>query len=205
MGKLQAEDTEWVREKLPDWQHAVYKVDNPSSNHMHTLVNKGREALPYLTYLVEHYDSLPATIVFMHAHRDDRFKAWHNEGRDRDAVFMLRTLDTHAVQRRGFVNLRCETNPGCPNRIQPARGNSSVERVMPDAWRALFGGAVHLPTTLAAPCCSQFAVSRDQVQQRSLAEYKRFLDWLLRTPLDDGTARGVFEYLWHVIFGQEAV
>lgn len=204
MGKMMAEDTEWVRVKLSDWQHAVYMVDNPSSNHMHTLVNKGREALPYLTYLVEHYDNLPATVVFIHADQKSVTQGWHNEGRDRDMVYMLRTLNFNTIQQKGFTNLRCETSPGCPNRIQPSRGNSTVERAMAGAWKELFG-RTKVPETIGAPCCGQFAVSRAQVLKRPLADYKKYLNWLLRTPLDDDTVRGVFEYLWHVIFGQEPV
>jgi hypothetical protein len=206
MGRLKAENTDWIREYLPDWQHYVYIVDSPSSSHAHTIYNKGREAMTYLTFLVEHYDSLPAYIVFLHAHKDieDSLGAWHNEGREHDIVAMMRIFNYTTIQGDGYRSLRCEQSPGCPDRIQPARGNSSVERAIGDAWKDLFGNS-RVPKIIAAPCCSQFIVTKAQVLQRPLSEYQRYFDWLLRTPLDDYTSSGVFEYLWHIIFGQDAV
>jgi hypothetical protein len=42
----------------------VYVADDP--NAMHTVpVNKGNEAMVYLTYLIDHYDSFPDLMVFM--------------------------------------------------------------------------------------------------------------------------------------------
>lgn len=206
MGRLKAENTDWIREYLPDWQHYVYIVDSPSSSHAHTIYNKGREAMTYLTFLIEHYDSLPAYIVFLHAHKDieDSLGAWHNEGREHDIVAMMRTFNYTTIHKDGYRSLRCEQSPGCPDRIQPARGNSSVEKAMTDAWKDLFGNS-RVPKTISAPCCSQFVVTKDQVLKKPLSDYQRYFDWLLRTPLDDHTSSGVFEYLWHIIFGQDPV
>jgi hypothetical protein len=75
---------------------------------------------------------------------------------------------------------------------------------MPDAWRSLFGND-QVPTVIASPCCAQFAVSGERVLKRGREEYEGYLKWLLETPLDDFTSGRVFEYLWHVIFGMEAV
>jgi hypothetical protein len=36
-------------------------------------------------------------------------------------------------------------------------------------------------------------------------EYLRMHKWLMNTKLDDQTSGRVFEYLWHIIFGQESV
>jgi hypothetical protein len=208
VGRLEREDTGWVQAKLPDWEHAVYVVDNPTSGRLHTIMNKGREAMPYLTYLVEHYDKLPATIVFLHAHRAGFPMAWHNEGHDYDAVEMVRTLNIDFVQRNGYANLRCIDIPGCPDEVQPFRNppedHRTTEHAMPDAWRQLFNNT-NVPAQIGVACCGQFAVSRNQVLKRPLSDYQRYLDWLVRTPLDDDTSGRVFEYLWHVIFGQEPV
>ena len=51
----------------------------------------------YIQYIVEHYDRLPANIVFMHAHRS----AWHRG----DALGLLPRLRWGAVP---FANLRYE-------------------------------------------------------------------------------------------------
>jgi hypothetical protein len=75
---------------------------------------------------------------------------------------------------------------------------------MPDAWRKLFNNT-DVPHVLATPCCAQFAVSSKQVQKRPLDVYKRYYTWLMETPLKDETSGRVFEYLWHVLFGQDPV
>ena len=121
---------------------------------------------------------------------------------------MLQSLQLESVQRKGYVNLRCNGNVGCPDEIQPFRDpreeHRTAEHAIADAWGELFGNA-SMPETIATPCCAQFVVSRNQVLKRPLADYQRYLDWLISTPLDDATSGRVFEYLWHVIFGQEAV
>lgn len=75
---------------------------------------------------------------------------------------------------------------------------------MPNAWRDLFNNT-NVPRILATPCCAQFAVSREQVRKVKLEEYKKYYRWLMRTELEDATSGRVFEYLWHIIFGQNPV
>jgi len=62
----------------------------------------------------------------------------------------------------------------------------------------------HNKITVWAPCCAQFAVSREAIYQRPLADYVSMRQWLMETELDDARSGRVFEFLWHVIFGQEA-
>ncbi|KAF2463042.1 uncharacterized protein BDR25DRAFT_385214 [Lindgomyces ingoldianus] len=207
MGKIAIEDTSWVSSQLPDWQNAIYTVDSTNTS-LHTSINKGNEANPYLTYLVTNYDTLPSTIVFLHAHRDGFPRAWHTDAVNHDNVEALRSLNINFIQRNGYANLRCIWDPGCPAEVQsfrdPPETHRTIEAAMPKAWRELFGNE-DVPNILATPCCSQFAVSREQVLKRPIEDYQRYLDWLIRTELDDDTSGRVFEYLWHVIFGQDPV
>ena len=69
----------------------------------------------------------------------------------------------------------------------------------------MFGVDVDVPHTVGAACCAQFAVSREQVLKRSKAEYELFHKWLMNTPASDAASGRVFEYLWHIIFGRDAV
>ncbi|KAL2152155.1 hypothetical protein VTH82DRAFT_5339 [Thermothelomyces myriococcoides] len=64
---------------------------------------------------------------------------------------------------------------------------------------------VSVPERVGVSCCSQFAVSREAVRARPREDYVRWRDWLLRTPLDDDLSGRVFEYMWHIIFGKDAV
>jgi hypothetical protein len=195
------------------WQKAVYTVDDPNAS-LTTSKNKGHEASVYLTYIIDNYFDLPPVMVFIHSHqkhkhgtRDTQF-----EGIDYDNTETLKFLNLEFVQAVGYTNLRCMQKPGCPAEIQPFRPDEErdplrpQEAAMANAWKELFEvNTDGVPHVIAAPCCAQFAVSKDQVLKRGKEEYERYLTWLYNTPLDDFTSGRIFEYLWHVIFGMSAV
>ena len=158
----------------------------------------------------DHYDRLPPVSVFLHAHRDGYPAAWHTDARGYSNVESVRHLRLAAVRARGFVNLRCIWDPGCPAEIQPFRahakpGPKNAELAFRNAWPALFGVDVPVPLRVATPCCAQFAVSDTAVRRNPRAAYVRYRQWLLDTELDDDTSGRIFEYLWHIIFGRGAV
>ncbi|KAH4859922.1 hypothetical protein HBH70_012530 [Parastagonospora nodorum] len=219
MAKLPTDDTSWVQTDLQDWQSAIYDIDtetphststlDPLTNGtLRTLRNKGMEANAYLAYIVQNYNNLPSTIAFLHPHKEGYPIAWHTDNEEHSNVVSLKTLNLNFIQSNGYANLRCNPEPGCPNEVMPFRDppedHRTIEAAMPDAWRDLFNNT-NVPQVLATPCCAQFAVSRDQVQKRSLEEYKKYYTWLMETPLKDETSGRVFEYLWHVLFGQDPV
>lgn len=179
------------------WQNAVYSVDNDTWP-LHTSKNKGREANVYLTYLVEHYEKLPSTIAFVHPHEDGYPRAWHTDAVDHSNVDSLSSLQTNFVQSNGYAHLRCMDIPGSPGDIQPFREDHyeehrRAEHATVDAWKQVFGND-DVPKIIGAPCCAQFAVSRDQVHKRPLDFYVGALKWLHETPLDDATSGRVFEH-----------
>ncbi|KAK5188338.1 hypothetical protein LTR47_011702 [Exophiala xenobiotica] len=95
---LEKENVSWVFEDLPDWKHAIYTV-NPSqppgehSDMLTTPVNKGREALAYLSYIIDNYNSsIPSIVTFLHAHRNGFFQAWHVDTPLHDNVAATRSL-----------------------------------------------------------------------------------------------------------------
>ncbi|EMC99475.1 hypothetical protein BAUCODRAFT_144893 [Baudoinia panamericana UAMH 10762] len=214
IGKLSSQDTTWTKELAPKWQAAVYTV-NDTSAPLHTAYNKGREANAYLTYIIDAYHDLPETIAFVHSHRQGYPAAWHTEGLNHDIVKTLTYLNTTHVQAEGYVNLRCLHDPGCSRdgRIEPFRHvgepqpmerDSLAEVAWLEAWRGLFPGQP-IPFEIAAPCCAQFAVSRDEVRKRPLADYERFHRWLMHTTLSDDISGRIMEYAWHIIFGRDLV
>lgn len=46
---------------------------------LHVPENKGQESMAYLTYLIDHYKSLPLTVAFLHSHRDRWPGGWHTD------------------------------------------------------------------------------------------------------------------------------
>lgn len=161
--------------------------------------------MAYLTYLVENYGNFPSTVAFIHSHKD-RF--WHAAGMPaRSNMAALKALNIDHVQRAGFANLRCTLGPGCPAEVQPYRqdtpDNRMYEKSMASVWELFFG--TECPEVIAAPCCAQFAVSRDQIMARPVEDYVLYRQWLMETELDDDNSGRVLEYTWHIIFGQEPV
>lgn len=90
----------------------------------------------------------------------------------------------------------------------------------PEVWNDVFAGTSsekktkeaqehtekeQAPTLVGAACCAQFAVSRDQVLARPLGDYERFREWIVDTEKSDAKSGRVLEFLWHVIFGKDAV
>lgn len=158
----------------------------------------------YLTYLIDHYDDLPDTILFFHAHR----YAWHNNyPMGLDSAEMIRRLRDERVARVGYMPARCNHDPGCPDWIHMDRPEIDYEPVKKpeepmftkQIWRELHPGAP-IPPALSQPCCAQFALSRDRVRQIPRAKFIWYRDWLTNTKLDDAWSGRVFEYMWQYIF-----
>lgn len=161
--------------------------------------------MAYLSYIIDNYmkDTLPSTLVFLHSHRDGFFSGWHTDTPLHDNVEALRKLQLAFVQSNGYVNLRCNWNPGC---LEAHRNNAHVT---PEVWKDIFSGTTmdsdQPPQQVGAACCAQFAVSRDQVKKRPLTDYVQVRDWIVDTERSDAKSGRIMEFLWHVIFGQDAV
>ena len=178
--------------------------------------------MAYLSYIIDHYDSLPSTLVFLHSHRSGFVKAWHTDTPLHDNVHALRALQIPFVQSNGYVNLRCNWNPGCK---EAHRYNKHVTA---EVWQSVFEGTstsissrnassssssppasqgknLSAPAQVGAACCAQFAVSRERALQRPLSDYERFRQWIIDTEKSDAQSGRAMEFLWHVIFGMEPV
>lgn len=118
MARMKSEDVSWIDEANLGLEQYIYVVDDPEPL-LRPPENKGHEAMVYLTYIIDYYDSLPDISLFMHALRN----AYHNDLLfDTDAVGMIRHLSNDRVMREGYVNLRCRHNPGCPNPLNDDLG-----------------------------------------------------------------------------------
>jgi len=191
----------WAEEL--SWPVNIYRVDmSPSEADLDLTVpvNKGNEAMVYLTYLIDRYDSLPDIIVMLHGNRYQ----WHADNPLYDNGISIRDLNLNFVREAGYVNLRCTWAIGCPAELEPARylrdrpddqqHPTAVE--YPDQFKLLFPGK-EVPELVGAPCCSQFSVSRAKIHERPKSDYEHFRRWLVETELDSGTSGRVLEYSWH--------
>ncbi|KAI9805066.1 MAG: hypothetical protein M1825_000900 [Sarcosagium campestre] len=198
MAKTKYENTDWVTQYLSNWQHAIYSADDPDAQ-LPLPANKGHESMAYLTYIIQNYDKLPSTIAFLHPHRNGWLAAWHNDAPGHDNVESLNHLRIDTLERRGYVNLRCKWAPGC--KLSHRKNAHITEEI----WQEVFNTTEPVPELVGAACCAQFAVTRQQVHKRPRKDYERIRRWVLETDKTDAKSGRVMEFLWHVIFGQEAV
>ena len=173
-----------------------YHVDDPKARY-HVPMNKVREAMAYLTYIIDHFGNLPSVMAFIHPHKEGYPLAWHTEAGDHDNTRSLNSLRLDFVQDHGYANLRRLHDPGCPAEIQPFRDPPDQDRkaeiATAETWLYMFGQNSKVPSVIAAPCCSQFAVSRGQVLTRPKADYLRYRDWIFETTLPDDVSGRTLE------------
>jgi hypothetical protein len=158
----------------------------------------------YLSYIIDHYDDLPDTSLFMHAHRH----AWHNNMlMGLDAAQIVNRLNHDRVARLGYMNVRCHHDPGCPDWIHMDRPGGDFDFFhKPEEiyWRKSIWEEIHpgapIPPSISGICCAQFAVSRDRIRQVPLERFIHYRKWLLTTGMDDQFSGRIFEYIWHYIF-----
>lgn len=205
VGRLNAqpESVAWINESLNVTDSAIYIVDDPLAK-LHLKKNRGRESMVYIKYILDHYDNLNDITFFFHAHAE----AWHNNLLLRhDSASTINMMKHNYVMQEGFVNTRCDLSPGCPTWIKfnPTKNehNSNAVRLADmftsETWTKLFPDVEEEPRYISAPCCSQFAVSRDTIHNVPRATFQRLHDWLSGDPLDQYTGR-FMEYSWHYIF-----
>lgn len=208
--------------------HIIYVADQPSPENG-LPENKGNEALPYLTYLIDNYENLPEVMVFMHGHRS----SWHNNALlRRSSPRTVNRLRPEAVLQRGYVNLACDEALRRVVEPVPGAAGPSVLDLTREEWEADDGGQSlagqpamkqherytalweelfpeeHHP---APPsrwdyfAGGQFAVSREVVELIPRGRLRYLQDWILHTRLSSKSAGAVFEALWEAVFFQGEV
>ncbi|OAP58462.1 hypothetical protein AYL99_07552 [Fonsecaea erecta] len=216
MARLSTEDTSWLDRDLPDLPKKIYTVDAPD------FAPKGDEAMAYLTYIIDHYDSLPDIVLFFH-HSSKTDGRTNNVALDNDTAITIKLLSDAHVMRQGYFNTRCHWDPGCPDWLhvdRPRRQYDLLRKPQEPAltsslFHDLFGAGVSIPRSISQPCGAQFAVSGQRIRQRPLHDYMHYRNWLLRTssaslstPLrndNDTLASGsgsssILEYAWQYVF-----
>ncbi|KAF7594418.1 hypothetical protein BBP40_009238 [Aspergillus hancockii] len=212
VAKVQNADTNWVDALVDEDDNlssAVYTVDAPNGDNNTLLtvpMNKGHEVMVYLTYIIDHYFQLSDVAIFMHS---DQI-TWHNNDLlNMDSAQMVRRLRNDYVYKKGYTNLRCQHEPGCSVPIRPTVAGAGLNPDIPEAvvigesWGTLFPEE-SMPTVLAQPCCSQFAVSAEVIRRVPLMNYVAYRRWLMETELDDSLSGRMWEYLWQWVFTGQA-
>lgn len=190
------------------WVPVVYSVDAERGYDFKVPKNHGREAMVYLTFIIDHYDVLPEIIAFTHA----TDVQWHNDVLGDRTSNVLKNLRYDTVESKGYVNLRCTHVPGCPTAVHPHDPsdtdikNDDVRVYFADYFMELFNVTrAEVPEHIGGVCCAQFAVTRDRIRQRPREDYVRMRKWVMTPGLDSHDIGWVFELLWHMVFMEEAI
>lgn len=207
-------------------------LDDPTpynASHLTVPRNQGREAMAYLTYIIDNYANLSDYTVFLHGHS----RSWHQI---EPIGWKLDALNYTALDNESYVSLRCMDLPGCRprwylNATSTPKGDDRVQaKLMPGFWRTMFPqlpgayndssilqywGLGPAPSEIGAPCCAQFAVTRAAIHLRPLEFWRAFRRPLERDLSEYRTSIGpeldsywigvLYEAVWHMVFGKPAV
>ena len=111
MGRVKEDQVDWIDGRALNVNVSIYSMDDPRGKNK-VPKNKGREAMAYLTYIIDHYDELADTTLFMHPHQ----WAWHNNILlGMNSSLTIQRLSSARVARQGYMNTRCHQDPGCPD------------------------------------------------------------------------------------------
>ena len=145
-------NSNWL-DVLADLYHiCVYTADAPVdilSTHLQVPANRGREAMAYITFLIDNYAEIPAAgAVFVHGTR----WSWHNDELDYDNAALLAILNVSAaLAPSGYHNLRCDWSASmCSPSSAPPQGSlETTMRSVLEPWNARAVSDAALPRALA--------------------------------------------------------
>ncbi|KNG45707.1 f-box domain containing protein [Stemphylium lycopersici] len=193
-----SENATWLNEYFPQWEKNIYRVDDQHAP-LTVPLNKGRESMVYLTYIIDNYASLPDNVLFIHPNRYQ----WHNDDPDYDGLPMLRHFQLPYLEKEGYVNIRCAWMLGCPSEIKPLAEEGEHREAVhaggeyKKAFEHLFPGQ-QVPDAVGVSCCAQFAATKEKIRERKREDYEKYRKWIMETDLDDAISGRVFEYSWHI-------
>jgi hypothetical protein len=199
-----SENTRWIASNFPNLTTAVYIVDrNDHDSPFKTPMNKGNEAMVYLTYIIDTYESLPEVAIFSHAHLRSKHT---DELLGNSIVESLRRLRLPRVKRDGYFNLRCSWKPGgCPQYLNlrdpslSAFEGSAEAQTLRTAWSELLPDLKEVPEWVSQPYGGQFATTRDTIRTIPLQSWIQWREWLIHTDLADYHSGRVWEYTWQYV------
>lgn len=191
------EDVGWLKCLPQNVDTVVYQSKDENSPRF--VENVGNEASKYLSYIVENYNELPDSVMFMQAGRQD----WHDpepkdvllqrwnwdNAQDHGGMAFLPTsapcLVEDSVQVPLEEDIRTEPvvaaamNDGeCINVKEHSPPQmDTVRKVWDDVFSSTLGP---LPQRWITHCCAQFEVTREAIHQHPASFYQSLLDWTMQ-------------------------
>lgn len=189
------EDSSWVDTYFMDTPHVVITPGLPGATYT-TPFNKGHEVGPFLHYIIENYDRLPAHMAFVHGHRVSHHTY------QLDIVGVLKAVRWGSAK---YIPLNVHMYQRCDAEKPEFK---DIENVWPLLFKEL---APKMPSHFLSWCCAQFVVTRAAVRARPKAFYENVYAWVTNTgafakaePVTSFISSRVLEQTWHMIFGMPA-
>ncbi|CAF1442849.1 unnamed protein product [Rotaria sp. Silwood1] len=188
------ENLDWLDLLVDDQiSYVVYTRSAEPLTHYHRIaINKGREAIVYLRYIVDHYSNLPSSIAFVQAHRT----SWHQKDPS-DIVIALRTLQWNKYTYMPLTSIRTYN-------LYKQNSFDLQERVNYELWQAVLQKELG-PSPVNGTytyCCATFAVKREAILAHPTIFYSNIIDYILTSQHSDQLTGRTLEYTWHMIFGE---
>ena len=187
------ENLDWldlfIGEQIP---HIVYTRSGDSLVRHSISINKGREAVAYLRYIVDNYSNLPSSIAFIHAHRT----SWHQKDPP-DIVVALRALRWNKYKYMPLTSTMTHS-------IFRLHTGDLQATVNYELWQAVLKQELGPPPAngIQAPCCASFVVKREAILTHPKTFYSNISDYILASRYSDQQTGRTLEYTWHIIFGE---
>lgn len=165
-------------------------------------INRGREASSYLKYIIEHYDSLPNYVAFIHGHEE----AWHQSGNILDIINRARKEKYTYISLNNRIDLKCENFPDelHAGETGDLGTRHPAFRLLMKKWDTIFEPILKIPKPnyFRFKCCAQFIVSRETILTHTKEEYQKLYDFAIDPSESDFVTGMALEFIWHILFGE---
>jgi hypothetical protein len=178
-----SEDLFWIKNINKPFIIASKNINNKT---LYNPINKGDEAMAYLSYIVKYYDTLPEFTFFCHGHYID----WHQNNR---IDYIINNLK-YDKEYDNINNLSLDD--------VHVDFNNPYYKNLVNVWDELFQKELgDVQDKYLEKCCAQFIVHRNRIRLRTKSFYNTILNYIINNNKNKNIGY-VLEYIWHVIFGE---
>lgn len=197
VASFSTQNVTWIESVPSSWERHRYIMDdpNPAPPNLAVPFNRGREAMAYLTHIIDNYDNFPDYAVYVHGHE----RSWHQQAHMQQKI---RALNLTALDEENYISFRCGNQQGCEKQpyLDTQHVNWSGEAGLCHFWKTITGE--RCPRYVGYKCCAQFAVTRQAVLARSKAQWTKARAPLMGPdPVDNWLTGMLYEKVWHMLFG----
>lgn len=165
--------------------------------------NKGREASSYISYILNNWDTLPRRIAFIHGH-----ETADHQNRPEGLLELIKranpTLDYVSLNDSWHTLCLGEQ---CPKeRKKDYYTDNPAHILLKKHWKTHFQPYLNIefPYWIQSERSAQFVVSHAAIKRYPKEAYEKWFDLLMSAgdgPTDDYFSGMVFEFVWHMLFG----